>query len=48
MCRILKGLNLSLKERVRRKLILAGILPKLSDLARVRWAVFFTEIITLL
>jgi hypothetical protein len=29
-----KGLNLSLEERVRRKLILAGILPKLSDLGQ--------------
>jgi hypothetical protein len=29
-----KGLNLSLKKRVRRKLILAGILPKLSDLGQ--------------
>ena len=26
-----QGLNLSLEERVRRKLILAGILPKLSN-----------------
>ena len=29
-----KGLNLSLEERVRRKLILAGILPKLSALGQ--------------
>ena len=29
-----QGLNLSLEERVRRKLILAGILPKLSDLGQ--------------
>ena len=29
-----KGLNLSLKKRVGRKLILAGILPKLSDLGQ--------------
>jgi hypothetical protein len=28
------GLNLSLKKRVRRKLILAGISPKLSDLGQ--------------
>jgi hypothetical protein len=31
-----QGLNLSLEERVRRKLILAGILPKLSDLGQAR------------
>ena len=29
-----QGLNLSLEERVRRKLIVAGILPKLSDLGQ--------------
>jgi hypothetical protein len=29
-----QGLNVSLKDRVRRKLILAGILPKLSDLGQ--------------
>jgi hypothetical protein len=29
-----KGINLKLEERVRRKLILAGILPKLSDLGQ--------------
>ena len=29
-----QGLNVSLEERVRRKLILAGILPKLSDLGQ--------------
>jgi hypothetical protein len=29
-----QGLNLSLEERVRRKLILVGILPKLSDLGQ--------------
>ena len=29
-----QGLNLSLEERVRRKLILAGILPKLSNLGQ--------------
>ena len=34
MCRILKDLNVSLEERVRRKLILAGILPKLFDLGQ--------------
>ena len=29
-----QGLNVSLEERVRRKLILAGILPKLFDLGQ--------------
>jgi hypothetical protein len=29
-----QGLNVSLKERVRRKLILTGILPKLFDLGQ--------------
>src|SRR5260370_34296133 len=29
-----QGLNVGLEERVRRKLILAGILPKLSDLGQ--------------
>ena len=29
-----QGLNVSLEERVRRKLILVGILPKLSDLGQ--------------
>ena len=29
-----QGLNLSLQERVRRKLIIAGILPKLSNLGQ--------------
>jgi hypothetical protein len=29
-----QGLNLSLQKRVRRKLIIAGILPKLSNLGQ--------------
>jgi hypothetical protein len=33
-----QGLHLSLEERVRRKLILAGILPKLSNLIRRDWS----------
>ena len=31
---VAQGLNLSLEERVRRKLILVGILPKRSDLGQ--------------
>src|SRR5271157_3903562 len=34
MCSILKALNLSLEEKVRRKLILAGIMPKFFNLGQ--------------